>query len=110
MAPGCLQHIAVATAASAAGLCLGGFQRVIAWVNQFGGALRFGNRLGHDMPAEDGAADDQRDDYYVGGCGAKSAVLLIVVEAPDIFDRFRLRFQLKRRKLLGKKEFVEAAR
>ena len=39
----------------------------------------------------------------------QGAVLLVVVEAPDIFDRIGLRFQLERRKFLGKEEVVQAA-
>ena len=89
---------------------LAGFRRVIAGIDQLSCALRFGHGFSHDAPAHNGAADDEGDDDDVRNGGTKGPVLLVVVEAPDILDRNRLRFQLEGRKLLGKEELIEPAK
>ena len=71
--------------------------------------LRLGFDLGYQRCAQNRASNNQCQHDDVGRGRTQGAVLFIVVETPDIFDRDGLRFQLERRKLLGKEEFVEAA-
>ncbi len=49
------------------------------------------------------------DDQNVHTGGTECAIFLVVVEAPNLFDRLGLGFQLERRKLLGEEELVESA-
>ena len=59
------------------------------------------------MASDQRAGDDDCRDQNVHARGTQSAVLLIVVETPDVFDRFRLRFQLEWRQLLREEELVQ---
>ena len=87
---------------------LAGFSGIVARINQQC-HLRFGFDLGHNPASENRGADDQADHDHVSYSRTQSAILLIVVEAPNILHGIWLRFQLQRGEFLGKEEFVQAA-
>src|SRR5690349_5606790 len=59
------------------------------------------------MAANQGSRHNDRDKQSVRPGGAEQAILLVIVESPNVFDWLGLGLELKRRKFLGKKKLVQ---
>jgi len=59
------------------------------------------------MTADQSSRHDDRNEQCVRAGGAEQAILLVIVESPNVFDWLGLGLEFERRKFLGEEKLVQ---